>query len=574
MLRLQASVGRKRIFLFNKNGPKLTAMTADCENDLLTLTGFAGSSGRLSISESEVILWVDSRYEKDALDQFAESKVEVRLTTARSGLAEYLQQWVRTSERPELVYDPAKWGRWEIEALLKSLPECGLVARALRPYVWGRQRRELLFIEEEAGQSGRERRRKLRERLKPNEMHLIANPEDIAWFTGLRACDFPYSRSVQGRLLLARNGARLYTDLLPSEERRLSADLGDMTLVPEEAAWKGFVEEHFRGHGKDRIIIESHGRPGTLNAEETDFIESVCGESVGRAGHSAIEPFRLIKSRDEISRTLESCKLTGRIMGEVIDYMNSELKAGRRLTEKSLAGRTLKLAEAAGAGGACFPPMVASGPYSAHPHHLPHSDKAIQSGEMVVLDMGFYASEGSHAADMTRSVLAGQAAATPIMKSVYTQVLRAFLKQLFVRFPGGVFKARDLDRIARNRLSQAQGDFSFSHGSGHGLGINAHELGVSISPSSRMTLKAGYCYALEPGLYAAETLGANVFGVRLEDTVVLTQDGSRLRHNSLCPYAFDERLINHGQLDPEDSEYLCRYMEGCRRHAGVQSWQA
>lgn len=104
--------------------------------------------------------------------------------------------------------------------------------------------------------------------------------------------------------------------------------------------------------------------------------------------------------------------------------------------------------------------------------------------------------------------------------------------------------------------------FSFIHSTGHGLGINDHELAITISASSRLRLQNGFCYSIEPGVYQIHSFPKHLtFGVRLEDIVMLQDNGDTLYHECLNPYVFDQRLIESSMLDETEKEYLSHYLK-------------
>ena len=169
----------------------------------------------------------------------------------------------------------------------------------------------------------------------------------------------------------------------------------------------------------------------------------------------------------------------------------------------------------AGASGPSFPVIVASGRNAAMPHHSP-SDRAIEEGDSVVVDMG--ANLDGYCSDMTRTFCAGKR--TPMFEKVYGIVLEAQKAAI-----GGVrdgLKAKDCDRLAREVITSAGYGDNFGHGTGHGVGLDIHEA-PRVSFNSDDVLRAGMVHSVEPGIYLPEW-----GGVRIEDLVLVTEGGSKV----------------------------------------------
>ena len=168
-----------------------------------------------------------------------------------------------------------------------------------------------------------------------------------------------------------------------------------------------------------------------------------------------------------------------------------------------------------GADGRGFDFIVASGVRGAMPHGSA-SGKLICSGELVTIDFGATC-KGYHS-DETVTVAIG----TPNDRSreIYMIVKDAHDRAIDAVVPG--ICAREVDAVARDFIrDQGFGDY-FGHGLGHGVGLDVHEKPV-ISTRSETVLEEGMVFTIEPGIYIP-----GFGGVRIEDTVVVTANGSRL----------------------------------------------
>jgi Xaa-Pro aminopeptidase len=222
-----------------------------------------------------------------------------------------------------------------------------------------------------------------------------------------------------------------------------------------------------------------------------------------------VEDLRVIKDASEIER-LEAA---ARIADAALASLRSKLAEG--LTEAEF-GRLLDFEmRSLGASGPSFETIVASGPNAAKPHHRP-GGRTIGRTEPIVLDFGALV-EG-YCSDMTRTVWV-DGIAEPELRRAVDVVFESQAAGVAAVRPG--VSASEVDRACRAVIEEAGWADRFVHGTGHGVGLDIHEA-PSVSASSTDTLAAGHVVTVEPGVYLPD-LG----GVRIEDTVVVTDDGCR-----------------------------------------------
>ena len=159
-----------------------------------------------------------------------------------------------------------------------------------------------------------------------------------------------------------------------------------------------------------------------------------------------------------------------------------------------------------------FDTMVLAGEKAASPHGTP-GDRKIQKGDLILFDLGVI--YDGYCSDITRTVAFGQPGEEQI--AIYNTVRKANEDAIAAVKPG--VRAMDLDKIARDVITDAGYGEYFTHRLGHGLGISVHEF-PSITGANEMTLNPGTVFTIEPGIYKT-----NVAGVRIEDDVVVTKDG-------------------------------------------------
>jgi len=159
--------------------------------------------------------------------------------------------------------------------------------------------------------------------------------------------------------------------------------------------------------------------------------------------------------------------------------------------------------------------IVASGPGSAAPHHLPDS-RVICSGDPVVVDIGGQTSSGYHS-DSTRCYAVGQ---PPSLFVEYHQVVYAAQQAGVAAIRPGV-TAESIDAACREVITQAGYGKYFPHRTGHGIGMQIHEQPYLVA-GNQLLLEPGMVFSVEPGIYLPSAHGA-----RIEDIVVCNESGAQ-----------------------------------------------
>jgi len=207
---------------------------------------------------------------------------------------------------------------------------------------------------------------------------------------------------------------------------------------------------------------------------------------------------------------LEKIEKAQRIAEESFEALLPEIRAG--VSERDLAAKLIYNMTIRGSSRPSFDPIVVSGANGSLCHGRP-TDKLVGEGEFITFDFG--ATYAGYCSDMTRTVAVGKPSEE--MVQVYETVLKA-QNQAIAAAKAGII-GRDLDKVARDIITDAgYGDY-FGHGLGHGLGIDVHDAG-GASPSYGMALCENFVCTIEPGIYIP-----GKFGVRIEDFVVLTAEG-------------------------------------------------
>ena len=184
------------------------------------------------------------------------------------------------------------------------------------------------------------------------------------------------------------------------------------------------------------------------------------------------------------------------------------------MSEKQVAAILTQELLSRGADSMAFGPIVASGPNSASPHAWP-TDRPLQEGDLLVIDWGVYVA--GYPSDITRTFAVGEIDAE--LKLVYETVKQANMQGKMTARPGST--GQEVDRAARKIIEDAGYGEQFFHRLGHGLGLEVHEE-PNMVEGNLNPLHPGNVFTVEPGIYLT---GRG--GVRIEDDVVVTQDGCR-----------------------------------------------
>lgn len=221
------------------------------------------------------------------------------------------------------------------------------------------------------------------------------------------------------------------------------------------------------------------------------------------------EDLRMIKDASEIATIRKACQISDKAFLDVLDF----IKPGET-TELAVANFLDFRMREYGAAGISFDTIAASGYRSSMPHGRA-SDKVIQSGETLTLDFGCIYNH--YISDMTRTIHIGQV--TDQEREIYDIVLRAN-QALIDKAKAGV-TYREFDAIPRAVINEAGYGEYFTHGIGHGIGLDVHEypyFGKSDEP-----IKVGMVLTDEPGIYLE-----GQYGVRIEDDLVITETGCEI----------------------------------------------
>jgi Xaa-Pro aminopeptidase len=221
-----------------------------------------------------------------------------------------------------------------------------------------------------------------------------------------------------------------------------------------------------------------------------------------------VEAVRVIKTDSEV----KLIRKASRIAFDAMDHALKQIKAG--MTERQLAALYEYHLNNEGAKTG-FETIVAFGPNGSRNHHQP-TNRKLKKNDTILLDFG--ANDAGYTSDMTRCFAVGRV--TSFFSKVYNTVARS-QRHAISKIKAGV-KGADVDAVAHSVIAET--DFPpFGHGTGHGLGLEVHELPRLSGIDTKTVLQAGHVVTVEPGVYLPGKLG-----VRLEDDVLVTEKGARI----------------------------------------------
>lgn len=286
-------------------------------------------------------------------------------------------------------------------------------------------------------------------------------------------------------------------------------------ILIEKADFYGPLNEIIKESGAKAIGFE---KDQVVVANYEIFKEKINAQLVGLT----LEMARMIKSESEINLMKKAAEITDK----AYSYVLSIAKAG--MSEKELNLKLLNFILEQGADGFSFDTIVASGKRSSMPHGTP-TDKKLENGDLVTLDFGVFYQ--GYASDMTRTFLIGDKL-DPKLEEIYHVVKEAQEAAIKAIKPG--MKAIEVDKVARDYITEKGYGEYFSHGTGHSLGLEIHEFPY-INTRDNTVLEPGMIITIEPGIYLPD-----FGGVRIEDDILITEDGYEVITHS------DKNLLSAG----------------------------
>jgi len=323
---------------------------------------------------------------------------------------------------------------------------------------------------------------------------LLTSPIARRWATGFH--------SSAGVLVVTEKESVYITDCRYIEAAKANVQEAKIQLIETGQPYTALIGEVLSRNHIKRLGFED---ATMTQADYTRYSQKLDVELVPAS--TLLDDLRASKTAEELAIMRRAQEITDRTFAEILPIINTEM------TERELVAEIVYRLMKNGADKASFDPIVVSGPRSSMPHGVP-GDHKLEG--FLILDFG--AMHRGYCADMTRTVCLGEP--TEEMRKIYETVLAAQLAGIAAARTGVVGK--EIDRAARDVITAAGYGAYFGHGFGHGQGLEVHEQ-YSPRPTEERALPVGAVISAEPGIYLP-----GKFGVRIEDTLYLTETGNEI----------------------------------------------
>ena len=327
---------------------------------------------------------------------------------------------------------------------------------------------------------------------------LVTNETNVYYFSGIR--------NSEGKILLFKDEVYLLVDFRYSETARNNCK---SCKVFEFRNLREDIKELMTKHGAKALYIENEDVTLSAYNSYVEYFSQFGIEIMNENALSkAITNLRLIKSEEEIEYIAEAQRITEKAYTEVLNFV----KPG--VTERKVALELEYLMKQYGASHVSFDLITITGKKTSLPHGVP-SDGIIAEGDFFTMDIG--ALYNGYHSDMTRTVAVKSC--SDYQREIYDIVYKAQTTALEAVKAG--VKAFDIDKIARDIITEAGYGKEFGHSTGHGVGLYIHEEPY-LSTRGEAILSENMVITVEPGIYLE-----GKFGVRIEDMVLVKENGYR-----------------------------------------------
>lgn len=363
------------------------------------------------------------------------------------------------------------------------------------------------------------RRRQLQQSLAAEQLDLllITNPVNVSYLTGFSG-ESSYLVLTKKRAILVSDGR--FVQQLAEECPGLETCIRTMhQTLPQATA------QVLSNLGGRSVGFES----ASLTVAEWEKLRELTKTLDWKGSPERVEQLRQIKDEWEVAQIRQAVA----IAEQAFTTWRHQIREND--TEKELCDALEAHVRRAGGQGSSFPAIVAVGERSALAH-APPTGRTVGQADFLLVDWG--ASGRFYKSDLTRVLLthnnskfstgatavlsraAGKRGSEARLKEIHAVVLRAQQQAIAAIQPG--VEAKAVDAIARQVITKAGFGDCFGHGLGHGIGLQVHEA-PTLRPTSNAVLEAGMVVTVEPGIYIS-----GWGGVRIEDDVLVTSDGSQL----------------------------------------------
>lgn len=519
------------------------------QNDSLRIlvSGFTGSVAEcLLLSNGQVILFVDGRYHEQADIECPSEEVVVIKVPYETTIGEAMFAWLQDHKIEEIHYLSERTA-WSLKAKFEeSMSTFSLDSEAFfgvvgfsKPLLKG----DITPLSDDL--SGESVVSKCSRLIGADEAVFISGLDTLAWLTNCRSYTIPYQSTFRGVALALSSGVHVFTDSIATTDQE-----GVEIHAPNQWSHVAGELQHLKHIRIDRTYT---------SVKHYDDLTTAFPQALIRPeDKSYASQWHALKNDVEINVFAHSFEHSDRAIFNSFQWLIDKVNKGEEISEMKFRDTVEDFYRDEGALSQSFSTISGFSENSSIIHYSkPSKDKIYKKGENVLLDSGaFYA--GGLATDCTRSYVIGEP--SPKQIKIYTLVLKSLLNLMDLSVPKET-SGKEIDAIARAPIVAA--GYNYAHGTGHGIGVNVHEAGYSITPMAEQELRIGTVGSIEPGLYVP-----GVGSVRLENVVTVIEDPDNtenIRFKNLVFIGFCPHLIDESLLTEREKTVWLSYEDQCRQ---------
>jgi len=334
----------------------------------------------------------------------------------------------------------------------------------------------------------------------PVDGALLTDPASVQYFTGLNLVSS--ERSLYS-LIDVNGNVVIFAPKLEVNQAKDEAKLGEIVEVPRGLKAFDAILEYIRSKGLKSLGIDS-------TKISYSIVQRLTNNEIKLNDISNIIAY--IRSKKD-SIELENIIRAITITEQALDVAKSMIMEG--IKELDIMNAIISEMISNNAEWIAFIPIVASGVRSAYPHGS-STNKILRSDELVVVDLG--ARVNGYCSDLTRTFTVGKP--DEKKEELYQIIVEAIEEALSIIASN--IKTSEVDKAARQIIEKKGYGEYFTHGLGHGFGLEVHEY-PTLSALSEDILEEGQVVTVEPGIYIP-----GFGGIRIEEDILITKHGYQL----------------------------------------------
>ncbi len=506
------------------------------------ITGFKGSvADSILPLDGKARLFVDGRYHEQADQQCFLDLVDVEKCPYGVSNFQALKDFIKESGFKKIAIEGERLGVGPWRELQEICEVEVLTSKDLEQVEFGRPpvMGEMKLVPDNL--CGETASAKIQRLCNPGVGLFVTTLDSVSWLSNTRGYQLPFQSTSRAQAF----ATHMKLNIIPDTDAKVSDDVKKNFNVINDLSDVDISNIR-------KVIFY----PSVTTVADYQTLQSFNLELEEREGSLALEHAK--KNPVEIQVMENSFDLGDQAIFKTLNWLKDTV-IERKVTEQEFNDQTSLNYNEVGAVSQSFRTISGFGANSSIMHYgTPSKEKVWQEGEFALLDSGaFFA--GGLATDTTRTILP-MGTTSAKHKEVYTLVLKGLLNAQNAVFPEGT-RGQAIDALARAPMRRHGLDFA--HGTGHGVGVNVHEAGYSITPISQVPLHAGRVGSIEPGIYIP-----GFGGVRLENIVQVEKHpryAGMLYFKPLVWIGFELELIEKTLLNQEEIQWFMEYEAECQK---------